>query len=182
MDANWSRKQLVSQIDELSETEHHEIYKILEKHNVNVTHNTNGAFVNFSVLDPHIVDTVKYFVDFSLANKDALDDYDRRMSDAKISNDCRSLLKDSTVSSSDETLGPLEDWNGVIRRVIKHPKEQEELARYVDILARAQALDNRMQRKTAINNKFTAARKKYTRRTASGRNDPCDLPDHLESE
>lgn len=181
MDGQRSRKLLVAQIATLSATEHSEIHKILVDNGVHLTHNTNGAFVNLNAISPDIIDRIAKFVDFCLAHKEALDDYDRRLSDAKMNNDCRSLMSDALDPKTSLTENPmLQQWDEVLQTVVRTPKQQQVLDKFMDVLNRAQALDNRIQRKTAINNKFTASKKKYTRRTLLSRNDPCDLPDMLE--
>jgi hypothetical protein len=176
-----NRKLLVSQIAALSATEHSEIHKILLDNGIHLTHNANGAFVNLNAVSPHVLDRIGKFVDFCLAHKEALDDYDRRLSDAKVNNDCRLLMSDAADDKDDAApSAALQQWDEVLQAVVRTPRQQQVLDKFTDVLNRAQALDNRMQRKTAINNKFTASKKKYTRRTLLSRNDPCDLPDQLE--
>ena len=182
-DTHRNRKNLVVQIGAMSQEEHCEIYKILCSEDIHTTRNANGAFVNFSSLSSDVVERIAKFVIFSMANKADLDEYDRRISACKMYNECRGVLLDDNTDDGDANDGPMEDWNAVIRNIVKTPKQSESLGRSVEVLNRAQALESRLQRKMATNNKFAATKKKYAKRSmagASGRGDTCDLPDVLE--
>lgn len=185
-----SKKLLANQISTLSETEHMEILKILDEHGVPMTRNANGVFLNLTTLDSDIIQQIERFVDFSISNKASLDDYDRRLSDAKINNDCRSLLRqdeplsDAYGNSSDAGTPymHLEDWNSAIRHIVNTPRKSAEIKQFNEVLAKAHVLDQKMQKKTIVNNRFQLTKKKYSRRTQNNRFDNCDLPDHLKAE
>ena len=79
------RRLLMQRIQELGSTEHEEIFKILQRNNVNHTQNNNGVFVNLSSVDDDVVEQVQRFVDFCFHNNHELDEYDKRINECKIS-------------------------------------------------------------------------------------------------
>ena len=66
---NRVRKQILSKILILTETEHQEIFKILRNVNIPFTQNCNGVFFNFSLVPNNIVQSIDEFVNFCLENK-----------------------------------------------------------------------------------------------------------------
>jgi hypothetical protein len=79
-------KLLNHRISEMGDTEHHEIYRILDNHGVaaTATVNGNGMFVNLSKLDNSIIDEIHKFVSFCMDNKVSLDEYEQRINECKI--------------------------------------------------------------------------------------------------
>ncbi len=189
------RRALAQQIGSLSSIEHHEIYKILTTRGIACTHNNNGAFVNLSTLPEEVVHDIQRFTEFCLANKQKLDEYERKISECKIYNDYSNLITrggeegnrpedDDATASHHQQHGdvPADDWNGIIRSVAKTDRQKEHVSKYIDVLVRnQQQVDKGLVRKTASHNKFAAAKKRYGRRAARS-TDHHDLPDCLEAD
>jgi hypothetical protein len=79
------RRLLMQRTQELGPTEHEEIFKILQRHDVGHTQNNNGIFVNLSTVPDAVVAEVQRFVDFCFDNKQEMDDYDKRINECKLS-------------------------------------------------------------------------------------------------
>ena len=67
----------MQQIQELGHTEHDEIFKIFVNNDVEYTKNNNGIFVNLSIVNDAVLDTLATFVSFCMQNKAQLDEYDK---------------------------------------------------------------------------------------------------------
>ena len=183
---------MVNRISQLSTTEHAEILKILQAHDVMYSQNENGTFINFTVLNDNVVSEIKKFTDFCIANKRELDSYEQRMSECKIHNDFTPLKgvqntgatnvvqeghKDAHEDSHDAMGHMIDDCTSIVcpKGGAKKPmltptlaKQDEAMARYFDMLVRARQLDAKSLRKTMTTNKFTAAKKKFYRRNGVG--------------
>ncbi len=68
-----NKKDLVKDISNLSKDEHIEIFKIIRTHTNKYTKNDNGIFINLSILDDNVIDTIKNFVIFCQDNKERLE-------------------------------------------------------------------------------------------------------------
>lgn len=79
------RRQLMRRVHELGPTEHAEIYRILCEGDVDHMQNNNGVFVNLSNVRDDVVRRIQSFVDFCHDNKHDLDEYDKRLSECKMS-------------------------------------------------------------------------------------------------
>ena len=92
MVTNKQKKNLFEKINSLSKTEHEEIYKIIQTHNNTVeskilfSKNKNGIFFNLSEIDDKLYEQLEHFVNFCIANKKNLDDYDKKINECKLSN------------------------------------------------------------------------------------------------
>lgn len=89
--SNKERKNLVGKISELSSTEHEEIYKILQRYNIVYSRNKNGIFFNMSTLSNQIVDEISKLVTFCLSQQSALDEYDIKINECKMSNNVQRM-------------------------------------------------------------------------------------------
>merc|ERR1712166_339927 len=70
--SNKELKDLVFTIDKLSKNEHIEIYKILKKYYKQFTENSNGIFINLSLLDNNIINDLLKFVNFRIGSNQYL--------------------------------------------------------------------------------------------------------------
>lgn len=57
-------KQLKNIIEEFSKTQQIDILKLLTKHNVNISENSNGSFVNLSDIDNKIILEIQEYINF----------------------------------------------------------------------------------------------------------------------
>jgi len=78
------KKNLVNDIASLSEYEHEEIYKIVRKAKSRYSENSNGIFINISLLEPDVLIDINNFVRYC-KNKNA--EINRMEADAKIEQD-----------------------------------------------------------------------------------------------
>ena len=176
---NRVRKQILSKILILTETEHQEIFKILRNVNIPYTQNCNGVFFNFSLVPNNIVQTIDEFVDFCLENKKELDEYDKRINECKINknynaifpkpiNDgcvldgCIDCENQSQSKSLQEVIeeqskkGVKNDW----QRLLQETKHTEKLTSFVNMLE--DNLEKIVKKRT--NTKYINAKKKYSRK------------------
>jgi hypothetical protein len=72
------RKLLMQKVQDLGETEHEEIFKILKDH-VDFTKNNNGIFVNLTSMPDTLVHRLSTFVTFCVSNKVDLEEYDKKL-------------------------------------------------------------------------------------------------------
>merc|ERR1712072_1269384 len=70
---NKDRKYLKTVINQLSETEHIEIFKIIKNETDKFTENNNGIFINLSNLSDKIILKIVDFVNYCIKNKKMLD-------------------------------------------------------------------------------------------------------------
>ena len=78
------KKYIIDTIKNFSKVEHIEIFKIFKKHNVKYTENSNGIFVNLNVLNEKIINRIRTFVNFCIANKDYLSSEKSKIEKKKI--------------------------------------------------------------------------------------------------
>lgn len=81
------KKALMQKINELSNTAHMEIFRILKRKRVSHTQNKNGMFVNLSVVDDDLLDEISSFVDYCIDNSRDLENYDKML------NTCRTMQR-----------------------------------------------------------------------------------------
>ena len=66
-------KNIINQITDLSDNEKKEVFKILNKHNVKYTENSNGIYIIISQVPSSILKEVEVFLDFCQKNREQLD-------------------------------------------------------------------------------------------------------------
>lgn len=91
MISNKDRKLLANQISKLTTTEHEEIFKVLQRHNLHYSQNKNGIFFNISSLDDDIVDEISGIVSYCMSQQDQLDQYDILMSECKMNTNVQKM-------------------------------------------------------------------------------------------
>jgi hypothetical protein len=90
------KKSLMEKITRLGPTEHEEIFKIFQKHQINFTENKNGIFVNLKNINDDIVKEINNFVDYCFENKPDLDEYDQKINECKYRNNINNMLQRSS--------------------------------------------------------------------------------------
>jgi len=70
-------KKIESMIKTLSQTQHEELFKILQKNNCEYTVNNNGIFLNLSWINSTILDKIELFINFCNKSKRELDRYEQ---------------------------------------------------------------------------------------------------------
>lgn len=81
------RKAVKDKIDSLTATEHEEVLRILTKHGVGCSRNSNGMFINLTAVPDAVVEEVHEFVQFCIDNTQSLDEYDQRLVQCKMGSD-----------------------------------------------------------------------------------------------
>lgn len=177
-----TRKALMDKISTLGSTEHAEIFRILKKHGVPHTQNNNGVFVNITTVSDDIIKEVSDFVTFCFRNNKELEEYDKRLNQCKLYQnlDCMAssdsldpeskgggeeVPKDAAEQSVDlNGEQPTEEGGmNVVDKgsVIQQPNSS--MQRFLESLENS--MDTQGRRHQALGNtKFTAARKKYSKR------------------
>ena len=90
--SNKYRKILFEKINNLSTTEHEEIYKMISNYNVEFTQNKNGIFFNISNVDDRLIEEINKFVFYCMGNKTILDEYDKKLNECKINNNFETII------------------------------------------------------------------------------------------
>ena len=76
-------KKIITQITDLSENEKKEVFKILDKHNVKYTENSNGIYIIISQVPSSILTEVEVFLNFCQKNRETLDSMDNAQMNEK---------------------------------------------------------------------------------------------------
>lgn len=77
-----NRALLASKIESLTNTEHAEIFRMLQrgvKQGVTYTHNQNGVFYNLNDISEEVLNEVASFVDYCVRNATLLQEYDKNL-------------------------------------------------------------------------------------------------------
>ena len=77
MSSGISLLELKRQLEKLNEIQLQEIFKILLKHNEKYTTNTNGIFVNISILKRDTINEIASYIEFCTKNDVYLDAIDK---------------------------------------------------------------------------------------------------------
>ena len=180
------RKLLRDKINKLSQTEHEEIFKLLQSDSsaINFTRNNNGVFFDISLLDDNVMSKIDEFVDFCISNKVNLDEYDKHMNECKIKN-CYDRGNNNTVNANTNTssvsLGNaisskvlVDDWQGLIQET----KTNEKITAFVTLL------ENNSEKLCIkrANTKFVNAKKRYSKKTITERKNESDLQNNMTRE
>jgi hypothetical protein len=164
----------------LGPTEHQEMFRMLQRHGVQFTKNSNGVFVNLSHVDDAVIAELQAFVDFCLDNKTSLDEYDKRINACKLSHNYDSLVAPSSSSSEPTSADaataselPASSNSVDDGMALRHEAVPPEPAEVVAVVpARGVVPEPSMfapptdpnASKRAANTKFNLAKKKYARR------------------
>jgi hypothetical protein len=115
-----TRRHVSEKINSLGNTEHLEIYKILEENGIGYSENNNGIFFNLTTLDPSVFKRIEDFVNYCYTNKIQLDEYDKKLNECKYRNNIDKIVKVSTFQSSiNEPLDKKERWKELVESVDK---------------------------------------------------------------
>ena len=104
---------------ELGRTEHQEIFNILQRHGVTYSRNSNGVFVNLSLLPDVVIQEMERFVDFCVRNKNSLDEYEKRLTECKMSHNYTTLDAAGVPVPADDEPAPDRE-NGMQDDVAHH--------------------------------------------------------------
>jgi hypothetical protein len=153
---NKFRKVLFEKINNMTKTEHEEIFKIIrdKNSNVNYSKNKNGVFLNLSSLNDETIHEVNNFVTYCINNKKELDDYDKKLNECKINNYLSNIasLNNNLKIGIDE----MDDWNSLV----PESKSIQKISTFVEKLMN----DHDRIGKKKINQKFSNAKKKYSKK------------------
>jgi hypothetical protein len=173
------KKQLLENINRLTNTEHDEIFKVMKMHHIPFTQNKNGVFFNLLHVDDGIIEIIGNFVDFCLKNKTELDEYDKKINECKISNkydvivnknnDTDSFAKSLDLVLIEETKA--DDWQTIAADI----KSSEKLTALVVLL---ETNLEKIHKKKA-NSKFITAKKRYSRKLVSDKKNEAELMSNL---
>jgi hypothetical protein len=139
----------------MTRTEHEEIFKIIKDNNSSISYskNKNGVFFNLSSLDDPTIDKINTFVNYCISNKQELDDYDKKINECKIHNSYANIVSDIPKIKSDN----FEDWNNLINN---DSKSIQKITTFIEKVMN----DHERILKKKINQKFSNAKKKYSKK------------------
>lgn len=88
-------QKLKEKIEKLDELEMYSIYQILDKHDVNITKNSNGIFFDLLTLKPDIFKILKKFIEETMLRKKIFEDNEQinnNLDDIGIDNSCNDVV------------------------------------------------------------------------------------------
>jgi hypothetical protein len=192
------KKHLIEKIGLLSQTEHDEIFKIIQMGHQDLgcdttyTQNNNGIFINITNANNDVMRKVDDFVDFCLKNKDELDEYDKRINECKLRNDYTGIMgnimnnnvecdvKSSSLAEviSQEKATLINEKKEDFEKLVLESKKNEKLSAFVNMLE-----DNiEHVHKKKGNMKYINAKKKFGRKLASEKKNDMEHSNILEVE
>lgn len=156
----------------MTRTEHEEIFKIIKDHNksVNYSKNKNGIFFNMSSLDDHTIEEIDKFVNYCISNKKDLDDYDKKINECKINNKLTNMVSNEHTVKQPVYMDIGEDWN----QIVTDSKSIQKITTFVENLINAHEKIG----KKKVNQKFSNAKKKYSKKACVERK--YETEDNLE--
>lgn len=165
----FNKKYLFDKINSLSSTEHDEIFRIINEHNINVSRNKNGVFFNLSSLNDNVLQEIDKFVTYCVNNKQQLDEYDKRLNECKMNNKYGMIVNmniklEDMVSEKDSR--PVDDWSKVDMDAKNLAKVTNMLQRIVD--------DREKLHIKKVNSKFINAKKRFNKRVATDKKFDCE--------
>jgi hypothetical protein len=159
------RKLLMQRIQELGETEHEQIFKMLTAEGIDHTRNCNGVFFNLSAVPDELVSKVSNFVAFCHSNKTDLDEYDKRLNECKYNNVHNNCDGGTTTTTIVAASPPRPAAAAVVRtRGLEGPAPAKTPAAPSSLDDAGRAWDAASLDKKAENAKFVQAKKKYAKR------------------
>lgn len=75
---------LKNKIDNLSNDNHVEILKIIQKHNTNFTENNNGIFVNMMDMTPVVLSEINYFISYLNTQNNEIEKFETKKSEIEL--------------------------------------------------------------------------------------------------
>ena len=101
--SNKELKDLVISINKLSKNEHIEIYKLLKNFSKQFTENSNGIFINLSILDDNIIKDLIKFVSFRIGSNNYLNklEENRKKSELILNNKKKVMNKEIEEKDGD---------------------------------------------------------------------------------
>lgn len=173
------KKQLLEKINNLTSTEHEEIFNIIlrsisDEKKINYTTNKNGVFFNLSTLEEATIDEIEKFVDFCYANKKDLDEYDKRLNECKATTNIINLNLETIVEKKGcDTALPICDWNTINIDQTLDNKQTQSIVNFIE------RLHSDKSGKKKLNVKFHNAKKKYAKKVVSDAKFEYDLLSEL---
>lgn len=166
------KRQLFEKINNLSSTEHEEIFNIINRHDdITYTSNKNGVFFNLSNITDDVIEEIDNFVNFCLSNKKDLDEYDQKLNECKANASIINInlsniveIKPSKPSHSfanPKLSSALPINNDITVTSIEHTLEPKNVQKFVNYIEKLYA-DKCTKKK--MNVKFHNAKKKYSKK------------------
>jgi Bromodomain extra-terminal - transcription regulation len=164
------KKNLLERINNLSATEHEEIFNIIHKislsqPDVNFTSNKNGIFFNLSTLNDTIIEEIDKFVNFCHSNKIDLDEYDKRLNECKVNANIINLDLETIVEKpsdgKQQSALPICDWTSLNLDTAVDNKSAQKIVTFIE------KLYSDKTGKKKINVKFHNAKKKYGKKVVT---------------
>lgn len=167
---NKFKKSLFEKINNLSSTEHEEIYKIITSNSINISKNKNGVFFNLSSVSDEIVNKISIFVEYCLSNKDELDEYDKKLNECKLNNKYSDIMqmnvKLEQLIDTDKKNKPKDDWSKV-------KLDSKSISKFHTLVDKLNEDRDKLHIKK-LNSKFINAKKKYSKKITSDKKFDCE--------
>jgi hypothetical protein len=174
MDINRRKKNLKFSINNLSQTEHEEVFKIFKLHDCFFTQNKNGIFIDISLISLELLEKLELFVNFCATNKTNLDRYEQQINECRNINaiECKNVHVSSiSINKALDNVVVEDDWQGLMNEV----KQNEKICSFVSQL---ESNSEKLVLKRA-NTKFINAKKKYSKKIVYDKKNENDLQNNL---
>lgn len=173
----FNKKHLFDKINSLSSTEHDEILRIINDNNVNVSKNKNGVFFNLSSVNENVLQEIDKFVTYCVANKQQLDEYDKRLNECKMNNKYGMIVNmniklEDMISEREKCL--TDDWSKV-------DLDAKSLVKVTNMLQRIADERERLHVKK-VNSKFINAKKRFNKKAISDKKFDCEQLTELDKD
>lgn len=176
------KRQLLEKINNLSATEHEEIFNILQRMNIsNFTSNKNGIFFNLAVLTDSEIEEIDKFVNFTIGNKQDLDDYDKKLNECKVNAniinlDLETIVERKHTEGKKISVLPICDWATLNLEQNIDTKCAQKIINFIE------RITSDKTGKKKINVKFHNAKKKYAKKVILDSKFEYDFLNDLEPE
>jgi hypothetical protein len=153
---NKFRKVLFEKINNMTRTEHEEIFKIImdKDKTISYSKNKNGIFFNLSSLSDCTIQDINTFVNYCISNKQELDDYDKKINECKINNKHVISLDDTPRQKKTDLI---DDWNTLAGT---EPRSIQKITTFIEKIIN----DHEKIGKKKLNQKYSNAKKKFSKR------------------
>jgi hypothetical protein len=165
----YNKKHLFDKINSLSSTEHDEIFRIINEHNINVSKNKNGVFFNLSSITENVLQEIDKFVTYCVNNKQQLDEYDKRLNECKMNNKYGMIVNmniklEDMISEREKSQA--DDWSKV-------DLDTKSLLKVTNMLQRIADEREKLHVKR-VNSKFINAKKRFNKKASGDKKIDCE--------
>ena len=166
MNLTYRKKLIVSKVESLTQVEHGEIFKIMERNSSPYSQNKNGYFFNIAMLGESVVSEIEQFIEYCHNNKKDIDDYNKRLDECKLKgtiSSTRGENEDRGGGGEDEEDEEDGDVIVVLDEEVEEEMDEEDEVKKVVAAASVTTFVDRKKTMT----KFVIAKKRFAKKTVN---------------